>query len=101
MSNNQLLAILINGKKLVCTCCSGKQFNYDKLILSGAGILTSPSDYKTVHTYSCHKCGNLQFFNKIQEFEAVLEELECLSCGEIMPETSARCVKCGWSYEDK
>jgi predicted RNA-binding Zn-ribbon protein involved in translation (DUF1610 family) len=56
--------------------------------------------------YVCSTCGFLHLFFAIDssrhersEAEAVIEPVECLSCGRSIPGNASSCPSCGWSWE--
>lgn len=72
-------------------CHSPMQFLGKRSYQSWHESLLSTTD--SFILYRCPGCGKVEFF------EFVVDNTECLACGETIRVGQAACLRCGWTWE--
>jgi predicted RNA-binding Zn-ribbon protein involved in translation (DUF1610 family) len=106
------LHVEIAGNRLRCKHCGGEVFYQesafiDRPVLGGLfhreGWLAHQATF-----YVCSQCGFLHWFfalasshHEPTEDPGVAENVECLSCGRLIPSGASACPSCGWSWRSE
>jgi ribosomal protein L37E len=104
------LRVEIASKPLLCKHCGADVFHQattavDRFALGGLVPFSGVwSQQATI--YVCSLCGYLHWFfasdfvrHERSEAEEAAEHVECISCGESIPDGIKACPSCGWSWE--
>jgi predicted RNA-binding Zn-ribbon protein involved in translation (DUF1610 family) len=92
------------GKRLACPHCGGESFSTRRAQLNTAFMTAMGLDWlnRSAEVYVCDGCGRLEWFMNLkgEEGKDSEEPLECIACGEAIPEGQDTCPRCGWTYEE-
>ena len=92
------------GRPLKCLHCGNDEFHERSSLLNTAGMSFFNLDWlnASATNYICSNCGRIEWFatpdEDVAAFSTTDGDSECLSCGEVIPDGSSVCPKCGWSY---
>ena len=104
----------IAGKRLTCPHCASERFDQRTAQLNTAGLTFFDLNWlnRSAWIFQCLKCGRVEWFASTSGVELTEvaeqgddsdeqnEEVECLTCGALIPVGQITCGFCGWSYKD-
>jgi predicted RNA-binding Zn-ribbon protein involved in translation (DUF1610 family) len=94
--------ITVKGTKLTCSHCQGDKFIERPALLNTRGMTFMGWDWlnEGARVFQCSDCGHLEWFiERTTRYEkAQATEVQCLSCGNMIPPFEDRCKNCGWTY---
>jgi hypothetical protein len=89
------------GVQLACSVCSEQRFVERSALLNTRGMTWLGLDWlnEGAQVYVCVNCGHLEWF-AAGPGPATSEPtaITCLSCGNLIPPGTDRCLNCGWTY---
>ena len=94
---------VIADKQVNCPHCGGDDFTEGIAQLTTAtrtvlGFETADSDARIL---TCSQCGRIEWFVSAEydPEDDMSEQIECPSCGGIVPAGTDTCPTCGWPYK--